>query len=374
MSLPVAQVSLSAPGASNALDGDTMEGARHSSMGGPVARAGATAEQLMLVLVALYVSAGAMVYAGLGDPSFLARLLVPGLWASLGYVAPLGALVVLTYHRLAARGPDGARITDSRAGWRAGWAAARRGAFSPSRLRFAIVTMLAAPLFLNAFSAWKVLIPVLHPFSRDAVLSAVDMLLHGGAPHRLLAWVPLQPLDMIYFFGWGQVLVVTLLMLAWRGESRILLAFVLTWIVLGTVMACVVSSAGPPYFLALTGRDTYAGLISHLSTANGGGPLLAVKVQRSLWEVYTSRTIMAGGGISAFPSMHVAVPALLTFAIWRRSHTLSMLLGGFTLVILVSSVALGWHYAVDGYASILGSGIIWLLVARLPIRQAFKPA
>jgi membrane-associated phospholipid phosphatase len=68
--------------------------------------------------------------------------------------------------------------------------------------------------------------------------------------------------------------------------------------------------------------------------------------------------------------MHVAVPSLLTFATWRRSRPLSIALGAFTVVILCSSVALGWHYAVDGYASVAGAGLIWLLVARLPLRAA----
>jgi hypothetical protein len=47
------------------------------------------------------------------------------------------------------------------------------------------------------------------------------------------------------------------------------------------------------------------------------------------------------------------------------------MLGAFTVVILVSSVALGWHYAVDGYASIVGAGAIWMLVARLRVPASF---
>lgn len=333
-------------------------------------RARATLEHLTLALVVVYAGFGSLVYQRFGVGSYVDRLLQPELWTSLLYLIPLGAVWLLIYHRLAARSADGSRVRGFRDGWRAAWRDLRNGAFSGPRLGFLIVAAVSLPLFFNAFTAWKTMIPAVHPFSQDLLLERVDALLHGGAPYRLVEWLPLVPIDRIYFFGWGEVLMLALVVLAWRAETRILLAFALTWIVLGTVAAMAVSSAGPPYFLALTGSHEYADLFARLADARGG-PLLAPQIQHNLWAIYRSGTMAAGSGISAFPSMHVAVPALLTFATWGRSRVLSLLLAAFTTVVLVSSVALGWHYAVDGYASIIGAGAIWMLTARLPVRAAF---
>jgi hypothetical protein len=334
------------------------------------ARRGLTLEYVIAAVVISYISLGAVLYLRLGNPSYLAHLLEPRLWSSLLYLAPSGAAVLLVYYRLAVRTSDGGRVRGIVAGWRAAWRDARTGAFGPRRLAFALTTMLSAPLFFNAFTAWKSMIPVVHPYSMDLLLAHLDALLHGGAPHRLLEWLPLVPVDRIYFFAWGEVLLLALMVMAWRAETRVLLAFVLTWIVLGTVVAIVVPSAGPPYFATLTGRNDYAGLLTHLEHA-GGAPLIAPQIQRNLWRIYESGGVATASGISAFPSMHVAVPALLTFASWGRSRVLSLMLGGFTIVIFISSVALGWHYAVDGYAGVLGAGAIWMLVARLRVPAAF---
>jgi hypothetical protein len=334
------------------------------------AASGATLEAFTVALVLGYAGLGAVVYQRVGNGSYLEHLLQPTLWAAMAYLAPVGALLLLVYYRLAARTANGAKVHGFREGWRTAWRSARGGAFSNRRLAFAIVTLVAAPVFFNAFTAWKTLIPAVRPFSEDILLAHIDAWLHGGEPYRLLAWLPIGAIDRIYFFAWGEVLVITLIILAWRAETRILFAFVLTWILLGTLTAMAVSSAGPPYLLALTGRDDFAGLFAHLAQAKHR--LIALQVQHNLWVVYQRGVILAGSGISAFPSMHVAVPALLCFATWRRRRSVSLLYGAFTLLILISSVALGWHYAVDGYASIVGAGLIWLAIARLPIRAAFE--
>ncbi len=325
-----------------------------------------TVGSLTIVLVAGYVLLGSALYVTFHAGPYLPRLLEPTLWRVVIYLAPFSFAGLLLYYRLGARTEYRTPVTDFREGWRTAWRDARRGAFAAHRLRFAVVTMLVAPLFFNAFAAWKSLIPLIHPFSMDPFLAHLDTLIHGGQPERLLTWLPLRVIDRIYFFGWGELLILALVVLAWRGEARLLLAFVLTWILLGTAVAMAVSSAGPPYFLALTGRANYAGLLDHLATAKDG-PLLALQIQRNLWVAYRERVIVPAAGISAFPSMHVAVPALLTIATWGRSRLLTILLAAFTGVILLSSVALGWHYAVDGYAAIAGAAVIWLSVRRLAL-------
>jgi membrane-associated phospholipid phosphatase len=60
-------------------------------------------------------------------------------------------------------------------------------------------------------------------------------------------------------------------------------------------------------------------------------------------------------GVAALPSLHVAVLALFAIATrpWRG---LSIALWVLTAVTFVGSLALGWHYAVDGY---LGVALAW---------------
>jgi membrane-associated phospholipid phosphatase len=60
-------------------------------------------------------------------------------------------------------------------------------------------------------------------------------------------------------------------------------------------------------------------------------------------------------GIAAFPSLHVAVPALFVCAFprWRFVWI------PFTAVTLIGSILLGWHYLIDGYAGVALAWASW---------------
>jgi hypothetical protein len=52
----------------------------------------------------------------------------------------------------------------------------------------------------------------------------------------------------------------------------------------------------------------------------------------------------------------------------RRNHpTLALVLWVYTGIVLIGSVNLGWHYAVDGYAGILGAIACWWVAGRMPL-------
>jgi membrane-associated phospholipid phosphatase len=67
-----------------------------------------------------------------------------------------------------------------------------------------------------------------------------------------------------------------------------------------------------------------------------------------LWANYQAKGALIGGGISAFPSMHVAIAAWLAIVLNDRGWPkLGM---AYFFGVFACSVILGWHYAIDGIA------------------------
>ena len=74
-------------------------------------------------------------------------------------------------------------------------------------------------------------------------------------------------------------------------------------------------------------------------------------------------------GISAMPSLHVAIVTLCAISGWYVNRLVGGLMTLFAIVIFIGSIHLGWHYAVDGYASALATAAIWIAVGRLLRRR-----
>jgi PAP2 superfamily len=220
-----------------------------------------------------------------------------------------------------------------------------------------VVVVAATRLLLASAMAWKRAIPSWRGFSWDTTLYHWDRAVIGGTP-VVPGWL-LVPLDAFYasFFV---VFPGMVLWYAWHpyGRSRrFLSAAALAWVVLGVVAATMFASAGPCYYAQVTGDPApYADLLWAL----GRQPLLATEIQQGLWRAYKEGLVWTGSGISAFPSMHVAIPTLYALAAvrWR------VLWWGVLVITWFASVALGWHYAVDGLAGIVGALGCWWLAGR----------
>jgi hypothetical protein len=234
------------------------------------------------------------------------------------------------------------------------------------RLVTYLVLLLLLPIFFWSFAAWKSYIPIFVPFRWDPALAVLDRRLHGGDPYRLLAFLERPSvtllLDRIYF-SWNYLLVILVLWHGWFGtrlsRARFWLAFVLTWILLGTVVATAISSAGPCFYLRVTRHPgPYQALMDYLASVRGLGIFVA---QDYLWSAHEARRVVFGGGISAFPSLHIAIPVLAACAAWGRHRLAAWAFIGFAVLIWIGSILLAWHYALDGEASaILVPGIWWL--------------
>ena len=295
----------------------------------------------------------------------------------------LGHFVVrLLWLRARVRGPDGEWVRSTTA-WREAWNEFRRRNLTLERLLTALVASGAILILLRTYASWKPLITTIVPFHLDPALMRVDRALHlGHHPWRLLQPVfghpaVTLPLDLLYAL-WHPVNCAFVIWLAWSDRrllrARFLLSYALAWILLGTVGATFLSSAGPCYYgLVVPGENPYAPLLTYLYGLHASYGVIAVTIQENLWAYYSGGSVLPVNGISAMPSVHVAAAVLFALAGWQVGRATGLAFTLYALVILTGSVHLGWHYAVDGYVSAAAVLLLWAASGPL-LRRYFVAA
>lgn len=257
----------------------------------------------------------------------------------------------------------------------------------PRQLVNLLVPLLGLPFFMSAFTSFKSMIPEIVPFYLDNAFMIADKALHlGWHPWQLThglfggetASVVINAFyHMWFFFMWG-AMVWHLINLSDRAHRlQFLLAFTLAWVLLGSLAALALSSAGPVYFGEVTGlADPFKLLMERLyeidaavMAETGARGLPALGVQELLWGFYADGDTTYGSGISAMPSLHLAIMALIALSSYRIHPLFGQLMWLMTAMILVGSVHLGWHYALDGYVSIVLAVLIWRLAGWITARE-----
>lgn len=263
---------------------------------------------------------------------------------------------------------------------------------SRERILLALPILAAWPVMALSFSLVKALIPGMVPYYLDPFLHAADRLIHFGQD----PWALLQPLlghpvvtyviDRLYAL-WLFVVYFALLLQITSTRDRLLrmhflLSSMLAWVLLGSVAATLLSSVGPCYYGEVVGGpDAYAPLMAYLRDTVQAAPLLglgappeliAVRVQDMLWDFYLQNDIGFGRGISAAPSLHVASTWLIARMLQTYGRWPAIAGWSFFAVILVGSVHLGWHYALDGYISIAGAWAVWRFTGWILDRPATR--
>lgn len=104
-------------------------------------------------------------------------------------------------------------------------------------------------------------------------------------------------------------------------------------------------------------------------SARASYPVWSIDVQDLLWSAYNGRETGLVKGISAMPSMHVAIVCLFVLLGWRVNRIAGIGFTIFAAIIMVGSVHLGWHYAIDGYLAIILTFLIWRAVGFLVKRS-----
>jgi len=239
--------------------------------------------------------------------------------------------------------------------------------------RLIMYTIIFMP-FMTTFAAFKAVIPVLHPYTWDATFIAMDRALHGGIDPWHLTWAVFGSveatawLDKIYFSWFSVIFSVPIACVFLdpdrQRRQRFFTTHALLWIILGSILAVVFSSVGPCYFEPVYGSDGgFAPLMENLRTVNADTPLVALMLQDMLLETYHG---LSGRyeGLSAMPSLHVAQAVLVACLVQSYGRIFAIVGWGYALAIMIGSVHLGWHYAIDGYFAAGLTIFIWWLLGK----------
>lgn len=309
------------------------------------------------------------------------NLLLLASFASVAAIAiPVAALCVLTFE--AARAVLHSGMTKH----------ARREFLTRARLHFGdwdrvaggLIAVALVSVCIGSFSFIKDSIPDIRPFGWDAAFFQADRWLFMGTdPWRASFAVFGSPaatagLDLVYGL-WFLVMYGTVIAMAFGRFSReirhaFLYAFVLAWIVGGNLLAIAFSSAGPVYFSRLGLGSAYDQQFTLLKDFAQAHPIRALDIQNDLWNWYLDGSGIASG-ISAMPSMHVAISVLIAILAFRINRAFGAVMTIFAILIAIGSVHLGWHYFVDSLlATVLAVGCWYAgsLLAQLDLKRPIQ--
>jgi PAP2 superfamily len=258
---------------------------------------------------------------------------------------------------------------------------------APTRLasRRAVLYSLLLATFGTLFSLAKRSIPLINDYGWDESFIALDQAIHGRD-----AWLLLQPLLGYPIVTWimGLFYHAWILLIYLGGfyfiffesdaqlRARYVLAYMLSWTLIGFVAAAIFASVGPCFAGPILGIDQFADQMAYLRQVDAQYPLMFLDVQDKLLAWYRDDAATLGAGIAAMPSMHVAQAFLFFLAMRHKGRWAANLFGAFAVIILVGSVHVGYHYAVDGYLAIVMAAIIWGASGAFMRRmtRAFAPA
>lgn len=252
-----------------------------------------------------------------------------------------------------------------------GGAIALRSVVRPRALRASWPVLLTGTMLIalgaSLFLPLKYAIPHEVPFWLDRPLAAGERQVLGADPWLIadrLFGRALVPVDRVYGV-WlptqSLVLFSVMLLPASPAKSRAMIAYGLAWLLLGAVAAVLCASAGPIFYDRLLGANGFAALDAKFQ----GGSWMVRSEADAMWASFATGRPGLVAGMSAMPSLHVAISFWIWLAARRLRPRLAPLALAYAMFIWLASVQLGWHYASDGLGGLLGMLAVWWMAGVL---------
>ena len=247
------------------------------------------------------------------------------------------------------------------------------------RWLIALLPLAIFPIFMAGFTVAKVSFPYYTGYRWDGFWTAADALTFGRDPwlitHALLGPEASRLLSVAYTMLWGAAFALILPLYCFSAKPqaaiRLYTAMMGSWFLTGVVGASFFSSAGPIFADLVDPAlgQRFAPLRQSLTALLPANDAILIS-QEYLRRAHYVAIAPRGGGISAMPSMHLAVAMLFVIIAWNTR--LRLLALGFWLVIWVGSIHFGYHYAWDGIVGSAIAALCWKATAprARPLRAA----
>ncbi|MCD2174880.1 phosphatase PAP2 family protein [Rhizobium sp. C4] len=250
------------------------------------------------------------------------------------------------------------------------------------RGRFMAGGLMLFILGLSAYTTYKINIPDIVPFYADPYLAGIDRFFYGRNAWRAMHEMPLQAgliVDFFYTRVWPAVLLfgvlVGLMFIEGARLQRYAWGLFFVYAVMGTLVATLFSSVGPIFY-----KEFYPGTeqFTHIKPAILSNPYISNITDYAdyLLDAYRHKDYMFASGISAFPSVHVAVATLSAWFLTSFGRRCAVLGWTHALIIQYGAIYSGWHYAVDGDVSLVLVSAFWIASSRfygLPLMPTSRP-
>jgi hypothetical protein len=204
-------------------------------------------------------------------------------------------------------------------------------------------------------------IPFVFPFWADPLWADIDQVIFGQDPFLPLRdWLGqwIIGIDLVYSM-WYPATLLSLSGVFLSKRNVAIIAYFLTWGMFGLVLQICGSAAGPIFWNRI-------GLGNRFDLVFENVPLGSQMASDYLWAAYISNGNEIGSGITAMPSLHVATAAWIALVYCKSRFALPAI--AYYVLVFIGSVALGWHYFMDGLVGTL-MALVSFPLARLLCRS-----